>query len=85
MQRRIDVQHRAISAGRGQLLSLVGARPSLPNLHYNLADRQIVGILAEDIKRDLALSDTQVGLLAGPAISFCYAILGVPMAFAADG
>ena len=50
----------------------------------NLADRQIVGILAENIKRELALSDTQIGLLAGPAISFFYALLGVPMAFAAD-
>lgn len=50
----------------------------------NLADRQIVGILAEDIKRDLALSDTQIGVLAGPAISFFYALLGIPMAFWAD-
>jgi predicted MFS family arabinose efflux permease len=50
----------------------------------NMADRQIVGILAEDIKRDLQLSDGQIGILAGPAIAFFYAILGVPMAYAAD-
>lgn len=50
----------------------------------NIADRQILGILAEDIKRDLALSDSEIGLLAGPVISFFYAILGVPMAYAAD-
>jgi MFS family permease len=50
----------------------------------NMADRQIVGILAEDIKRDLHLTDGQIGILAGPAIAFFYAILGVPMAYFAD-
>ncbi|MBJ7439508.1 MAG: MFS transporter [Sphingopyxis sp.] len=50
----------------------------------NMADRQIVGILAQDIKRDLALSDGQIGFLAGPAIGFFYAVLGIPMAYAAD-
>ncbi len=50
----------------------------------NMADRQIVGILAQDIKRDLKLSDTEIGFLAGPAIGFFYALLGIPMAYAAD-
>lgn len=50
----------------------------------NFADRQIVAILAEDIKRDMGLSDAQVGLLTGPAIGFFYAVLGVPMAYVAD-
>ncbi|MDF7776717.1 MFS transporter [Sphingomonas sp. AOB5] len=50
----------------------------------NMADRQIVGILAQDIKRDLALTDAQLGFLGGPAIGFFYAILGIPMAYAAD-
>jgi predicted MFS family arabinose efflux permease len=50
----------------------------------NMADRQIVGILAQDIKRDLNLSDAELGFLGGPAIGFFYAILGVPMAYAAD-
>lgn len=50
----------------------------------NMADRQILGILAEDVKRDLGLTDGQLGLLAGPAIAFCYAVLGIPMAFVAD-
>src|SRR4051794_37141566 len=50
----------------------------------NMADRQLLGILAEDIKRELRLSDSQVGLIAGPAIAFFYAVLGVPMAYAAD-
>lgn len=50
----------------------------------NMADRQIVGILAEAIKTDLRLSDGQIGILAGPAIGFFYAILGIPMAHVAD-
>jgi len=50
----------------------------------NMADRQIVGILAQDIKRDLALTDAQLGFLGGPAIGFFYAVLGIPMAYAAD-
>jgi predicted MFS family arabinose efflux permease len=50
----------------------------------NMADRQLVGILAENIRRDLRLSDSQIGIIAGPAIAFFYAVLGVPMAYAAD-
>jgi predicted MFS family arabinose efflux permease len=50
----------------------------------NMADRQIVGILGQDIKRDLALTDAELGFVAGPAVGFFYAILGIPMAYAAD-
>lgn len=50
----------------------------------NMADRQIVGILAQDIKRDLTLTDAQLGFLSGPAIGLFYALLGIPMAYAAD-
>ena len=32
----------------------------------------------EPMKRDLALSDTQVGLLIGLAFSLTYAIMGLP-------
>ncbi|HET6538789.1 MAG TPA: MFS transporter [Sphingopyxis sp.] len=51
---------------------------------FNFLDRQIVNILAEPIKADLSLSDTQLGLLAGPAFALFYAILGVPIARYAD-
>jgi len=50
----------------------------------NFLDRQIVNILAEPIKRDLGLSDTQLGLLAGPAFAVFYALLGIPIARYAD-
>lgn len=50
----------------------------------NFLDRQILNILAEPIKSDLGLSDTQLGLLAGPAFAVFYAVLGVPIARYAD-
>ncbi len=50
----------------------------------NFLDRQILNILAEPIKADLKLSDTQLGLLAGPAFAVFYAVLGIPIARYAD-
>jgi MFS transporter, Spinster family, sphingosine-1-phosphate transporter len=50
----------------------------------NFLDRQIVNILAEPIRRDLGLSDTQLGLLTGLAFALFYAVLGVPIARYAD-
>jgi MFS transporter, Spinster family, sphingosine-1-phosphate transporter len=47
-------------------------------------DRQIVGILAEPIKRDLNLSDTQIGLMTGLAFALFYTLLGLPIARYAD-
>jgi MFS family permease len=51
----------------------------------NFLDRQILNILAEPIKGELGLSDTQLGLLAGPAFAVFYAVLGIPIARYADG
>jgi MFS family permease len=50
----------------------------------NFLDRQIVAILAEPMKLEFGLSDTQLGLLAGPAFALFYAVLGVPIARYAD-
>ena len=47
---------------------------------FNFLDRQIVTILAEPIKRDLGLSDTQLGLLTGLAFALFYVTLGIPIA-----
>lgn len=47
-------------------------------------DRILPFILAESIKRDLALSDTQIGLLTGLAFAVCYTLLSLPLARAAD-
>jgi MFS family permease len=50
----------------------------------NMADRHVLSILAPEIKRELNLSDGEVGLLTGPAIAFLYAVLGVPLSYLAD-
>lgn len=51
---------------------------------FNFLDRQIVNILAEPIKNDLDLSDTQIGLMTGLAFALFYTILGIPIARYAD-
>lgn len=50
----------------------------------NYLDRQVVNILAESIKRDLHLSDTQIGLMTGLAFALFYTFLGLPLARLAD-
>ncbi len=51
---------------------------------FNFLDRQIVNILAEPIKRDLGLSDTQIGLMTGFAFALLYSVLGIPIARFSD-
>lgn len=51
---------------------------------FNFIDRQIVGILAVPIKADLALTDTQLGLMVGLAFALFYTGLGIPVAWLAD-
>ncbi len=53
-------------------------------LFMHLIDRQIMAILAEPIKADVGLSDTQIGLLTGLGFSLLYSILGIPLARLAD-
>lgn len=47
-------------------------------------DRQIINLLVEDIKVDLAISDTQISLLQGLAFALFYAITAVPLGRLAD-
>ncbi len=47
-------------------------------------DRILPFVLAETIKSDLELSDTEVGLLTGLAFAVCYTLLSMPLARAAD-
>lgn len=42
-------------------------------------DRQIVSILVEPLKRDLRLSDTQIGLLQGLAFAIALSLAGLPL------
>src|SRR5687768_17318744 len=52
---------------------------------FNFVDRLALGIVLEDIKTDLDLSDTQLGFLTGIAFALFYAVLGIPLARWADG
>ena len=51
---------------------------------FNFLDRQILGILAQPIKADLHLSDTQFGAIGGLAFALLYSVLGIPLAYLAD-
>lgn len=50
----------------------------------NYVDRSILAILQEPIKRDLHLSDTQLGALTGISFALLYATLAIPVARLAD-
>lgn len=51
---------------------------------FNFIDRQILVILQSDIKADMGLSDTQLGLLSGFAFALVYITAGIPIAYWAD-
>jgi MFS family permease len=51
---------------------------------FNFLDRQILGILAQPIKADLNLSDTEFGAIGGLAFALLYSVLGIPLAYLAD-
>lgn len=50
----------------------------------NYFDRQIINILAEQIKHDLRLADWQLGMLTGLAFAALYTLFGIPVALFAD-
>ena len=50
----------------------------------SFVDRQIMALLIEPIKRDLAISDTKISLLHGFAFAIFYTILGIPLGRLAD-
>jgi len=47
-------------------------------------DRMLPFVLAESIKRDLGLSDTELGLVTGLAFAVCHSLMSLPIARAAD-
>src|SRR3546814_8556465 len=51
---------------------------------FNFIDRTIISVLGEAIRRDLGLSDLQLGLMGGLAFSLFYAALGIPLARLAE-
>lgn len=53
-------------------------------LAFNYVDRLALGLVLQDIKSELALSDTQLGLLSGIAFALFYSVMGIPIARWAD-
>jgi MFS family permease len=51
---------------------------------FNFIDRTIVATIGQAIKVDLKLTDTQLGLLGGPAFAILYTLMGVPIARLAE-
>jgi MFS family permease len=51
---------------------------------FNFIDRQILGILAPFIQKDLGLSNTELGLLIGLAFAIFYTLVAIPIAWLAD-
>ena len=47
-------------------------------------DRQVISILAESVKKDLHISNLQLGMLTGLAFAIFYTFLGIPIARIAD-
>lgn len=50
----------------------------------NAYDRSLITILVTPMKRDLDLSDTQIGLLSGLVYALPYSLMGIPLARMAD-
>lgn len=51
---------------------------------FNIVDRLVLGIVLQDIKLELQLTDTELGFLGGIAFALFYSVLGIPIARWAD-
>lgn len=51
---------------------------------FSFVDKYLPALLVEPLKQDLGISDTEVGLLLGPAFAILYATLGLPLGWLAD-
>src|ERR1700722_10984759 len=53
-------------------------------LACNFMDRLALGLVLQNIKRDLHLTDTQLGFMSGIAFALFYSVMGIPIARWAD-
>jgi MFS family permease len=77
----VDQREAAAPADAGRyyvllILFLVGS--------CSLMDKTIIAYLLEPIKKEFALSDTQLGLMSGVAFALFFAVAGLPMGYIAD-
>jgi predicted MFS family arabinose efflux permease len=76
----LDSGHPLLS--RGYRTWLVVVLLALSTL--NFADRAILSVLAQPIKEDLGLTDTQLGMLQGLGFAIFYSLLGLPLGWLAE-
>jgi predicted MFS family arabinose efflux permease len=50
----------------------------------NFADRAVLSVLAQPIKEDLKLTDSELGILQGLAFAILYSVLGLPIGWLAE-
>jgi MFS family permease len=50
----------------------------------NFIDRNLLGVVAQPIIAEFGLTDTEYGFLNGPPFALFYALMGIPIAIAAD-
>ena len=74
---------RSAVASDGIPLSMRGAAGAGPT-RFSFLDRQVLSILAEPVRKDLHLTDSELGLLTGFAFALFYTLFGVPIAWLAD-
>lgn len=75
-------------------MSLAGATPTsrpwlmawmlMVVLTLNVLDRQVINVLGNEISRELSLTDSQLGFVAGLAFSMVYFVFGFPWGWIAD-
>lgn len=80
---RQDQSARAGAAGGRGYRYLVVAMLTLVYT-FNFIDRQLLSVLAEPVRKELSLSDTQLGMLTGLAFALFYTTFGIPLAWLAD-
>ncbi|HET6971094.1 MAG TPA: MFS transporter [Phenylobacterium sp.] len=51
---------------------------------FNFADRAVFAAVAQMVKRDLVLSDAQLGVLQGIAFAAIYSLLGIPIGWLSE-
>lgn len=83
MSQCVYVADREAAAARAQPAYMMLAALSLINL-FNFMDRMLFSVLLEPMKRDLMLSDTQMGVLGGVAFALLFGAAGLVMGRLAD-
>lgn len=51
---------------------------------FSWLDRSVVLLLIDPVRRDFSLTDSQIGLLTGPALAIVYALAAIPLTRAGD-